>query len=215
MLPFNLSFLIPSLIAALAIALYLREYFLRRKSLKEVQRVNFETKQESIQILEAARMAQTEIISEGNYATQKLVSEFRVQLQNLINSSEKSLVEPQDSFIQFMNNLQKRSLEFEEASKAATEKRINQTFEHLETRLSDFLIQTEQKTTSSLELDIKATRELIETYKNQQLRLIDENIIAMMEQTMNIVLGKKVSLNDQLDLVYEALEKAKVDKFIV
>ncbi len=43
----------------------------------------------------------------------------------------------------------------------------------------------------------------------------DENIIAMMEQTLSIVLAKKLSLKDQLDLVYEALEKAKVEKFVV
>ena len=77
------------------------------------------------------------------------------------------------------------------------------------------MIQTEQKTTTSIELELKSTQELIETYKNAQLKLIDENIVAMMEQTLNIVLGKKLTLKDQLELVYEALERAKIDKFIV
>ncbi len=205
-------------IAGIAIGttlLYLREYYLRKKDSSEVQRISLATKQKSFQLLSAAEMAQTHILSDGSYATQKLVDELKNQLQDLVQNSKTSITSSQDELIRFMGDLQKRSAEFEEASKNATEQRINQLFERLETKLSDFLIQTEQKTTSSIELELKGTRELIETYKNAQLKLIDENIIAMMEQTLNIVLGKKLSLKDQLDLIYEALEKAKVEKFIV
>jgi len=81
--------------------------------------------------------------------------------------------------------------------------------------LSDFMVQTAQQTTSSIELELKSTRQLIDTYKSEQLKLIDENIVAMMEKTLSIVLAKKLSLKDQLELVYEALEKAKVEKFVV
>src|SRR3989344_5797415 len=97
----------------------------------------------------------------------------------------------------------------------AGEQRINQLFEKIETRVSDFLVQTEQKSLSSIELELKAAREMIDSYKNQKFKLIDENIVAMMEQTLSIVLAKKLALKDQLDLIYEALEKAKAEKFIV
>lgn len=214
-LPQDPIILIPTLIAALSTILYIREYFLRTRTSQEAQKISLQTRQKSVQMLNAAEMAETEVISEGSYATKKLISEFKTQLQNLIDTSEKSIASSQDQLIKFMNDLQKRGTEFEEASRTATEQRINQMFERLETKLSDFLIQTSQKTTASIELELKAARELIETYKAQQLKLIDENIIAMMEQTINLVLGKKLSLKDQLDLVYEALEKAKIEKFVV
>lgn len=213
-LPVDLTLIITA-VALTAILLYLREYFLRKKDYTQLQRISLETRQKSFQLLAAAQMAETQVITEGNYATQKLVSEFRTQLQNLIQNSEKSLAASQDQLIRFMEDLQKRSAAFEEAGKSSTEQRISELFERLESKLSDFLIQTEQKTTSSIELELRATRALIETYKAQQLKLIDENIVAMMEQTLNIVLGKKMSLKDQLDLIYEALEKAKLEKFIV
>lgn len=194
--------------------LYLREYFLRKKTSQIQQKISLETRQKSAQLLIAAEKAETQIIAEGSYATQKLVSGFKLQLENLIQSSEKSITVSQDSLIKFMEDLQKRSAEFEQASKNATGKRINDLFERLETKLSDFLIQTEQQTTTSFELELKATRSLIDTYKMQQLKLIDENIIAMLEKTLSIVLAKKLSLKDQLELVYESLEKAKAEKFI-
>ncbi|MBI4009339.1 hypothetical protein HY357_03830 [Candidatus Roizmanbacteria bacterium] len=195
--------------------LYLREYLLRKKGYQEEQKIMMQTRQRSNQLLAAAQMAETEIITEGNYATQRLLNEFKLKLQDLIENSKTSLTASQDQLIKFMEDLQKRSVDFEEASKLATENRISQTFERLETKLSDFLIQTEQKTTTSIELELKAVRQLIETYKNAQLKLIDENIIAMMERTLDLVLAKKLSLKDQLDLVYESLEKAKVEKFIM
>jgi len=199
----------------IASSLYIREYFLRKKSLKSSQVYDLETKQKSIQILNAAQMAETEVIAGGKYATQKLTDEFKIQLEGLLKNSTTDITNSQSQLINFMADLQKRSIAFEEASRVSTEKRIADLFERLETKLSDFLVQTESKTANSIELELKAARELIETYKTQQLKLIDENVVAMMEQTINIVLGKKLSLQDQLDLIYEALEKAKIEKFIV
>ena len=214
-LPQNSVILITSSVAILATLLYLREYFLRKKSSTEAQKISLETKQKSIQLLNAAQMAETQVLAESDYTTQKLILEFKTKLENLTDASEKSIFASQDQLIKFMADLQKRSAQFEQSSQSATQQRISELFERLEQKLSDFLIQTEQKTTNSLELELKATRNLVEGYKAQQLKLIDENIIAMMEQTLNIVLGKKLSLKDQLDLIYEALEKAKIDKFVV
>lgn len=209
-----MSTLILAGLATLSIFLYLREFFLRKKADLLRQSISLETRQRSIQLLNAAEMAETNVISEGNYATQKLISEFKVQLANLMQNSEKSLHSSQEELVKFMAQLQKKSEQLQEISSSAVEQRINQMFERLENRLADFLVTTEQKTTSSIELELKGARNLIETYKDQQLKLIDENIIAMMEQTLNIVLAKKLSLKDQLDLVYESLEKAKVEKFV-
>ena len=213
-LPINAT-VITGIIAIIASLLYLREYFLRKKDSEIKQNISQETRQKSIQILNAAEMAQTHVVSEADYTTKKLIIEFQSKLQNLIQASEKSITSSQDELIKFMEDLQKRGADFEEASKKSTEQRIGQLFDRLESRLSDFLVKTETNTTASMELELKGARNLIETYKDQQLKLIDENIIAMMEQTLNIVLGKKLSLKDQLDLIYEALERAKVDKFIV
>ncbi len=211
----NSIIIILAISALIAVCLYIREYILRKKESEQAQKVSLATKQKSIQLLHAAEMAETQIISDNNYITQKIISEYKTKLQNLINSSDKSIASSQDQLVKFIADLQTRSAILEKTSKDMTEKKITELFEHLETRLSDFLIQTESKTTSSIELELQASREMIETYKTRQLKMIDENILAMMEQTLNIVLGKKLSLKDQLDLVYESLEKAKLEKFIV
>lgn len=205
---------LPLVIAIIAISLYLREYFLRRKTYGEQQKISQDTRQKSQQLLHAAELAETEVIASSKYSSQKLESEFKHHLDSLILNSEESVAACEAQLIKFIADLQKKSADFEESSRKTMENRINELFSSLEERLSDFLVITEQKTTSSIELELKAARQLIDTYKQQQLKLIDENIIAMMEQTLSIVLAKKLSLKDQIDLVYESLEKAKIEKFI-
>ncbi len=203
-LPIDPFVAVASSVAAVAIILYIREYFLRKKGFQNQQKIEIETRQKSQQLLHAAELAETEVIAGAKY-----------QLDSLLLTSEKSITASQAKLIAFMADLQKISSEFEEASRKTGEARISELFDRLEQRLSDFLVSAEQKTTSSIDLELKAARQLIDTYKTSQLKLIDENVIAMMEQTLNLVLGKKLSLKDQLDLVYEALERAKAEKFIL
>lgn len=205
-LPVEPSVLIASATALVAILLYLREYNLRRKN--QFQEKGVEILHDSIKksqaILGAAELEGIKMAAETKLDTQKLEAQY-----------QKKLEETQEQLMQYMAGLQERSKEFEEASQKAIQERINQIFVNLEERMGQFLITAEEKTISSIELELKSARQLIETYKSQQLKLIDENILAMMEQTLNLVLGKKLSLKDQLDLIYEALEQAKGEKFIV
>ena len=91
---------------------------------------------------------------------------------------------------------------------------LNTFVEKLETDLSSFLRKSEEQSVHSLELELKSARQMVETYKQQQFVLIDENIIAILERTLSLVLAKKLTLKDHVDLVYESLEKAKLEKFI-
>lgn len=218
--------LILALAAAVSTILYLHEYNLRRKLesegdkfLESIKEKGWQTLHQSIKksqdILGQAELEGVKVVAEERFETKKLEEEYSKKLSELLNQSQQAIASSQAELIQFMASLQKRSQEFEEVSRQTGEQRINQLFERLESKLADFLVTTEQKTTSSIELELRAARQLIDTYKTQQLKLIDENILAMMERTLNIVLSKKLSLKDQLDLVYEALEKAKVEKFIV
>lgn len=208
------------------VGLYLREYNKRKKLetagekyLAEIKQKGWETLNQSIQksqdLLGQAEEEGVKVVAESKLETAKIEQAYAQKLTELIEQSKHNIITAQTQLLQFMQDLQKRSAEFEEASKQAGEQRINQLFDRVESKLSDFLVQTAQKTSSSIELELKASRELIETYKNEQLKLIDENIVAMMEETLSIVLAKKLSLKDQLDLIYEALEKAKIEKFIV
>lgn len=205
-LPIDPAVLIASATAIVAILLYLREYNSRRKN---------QFQEKGVEILHDSIKKSQAILAESELEGIKMAAETKLDTQKLEAQYQKKLEETQNQLVQYMAGLQERSKEFEEASQKTIQDRINQIFANLEERMGQFLIAAESKTTSSIELELKSARQLIETYKSQQLKLIDENVLAMMEQTLNLVLGKKLSLKDQLDLIYEALEQAKGEKFIV
>lgn len=91
----------------------------------------------------------------------------------------------------------------------------NELFEKFEENLSNYLTQTQTQSTKAIELELQAARSLIESYKSSQLRVVDENIVAILERTLSIILSKKLSLADQMDLVVKGLERAKAEKFFV
>ena len=225
-LPLNPVILALSIVTAISLFLYLREYNKRKilqvegdKILEEFRQKGYGLLHDSIKksqdILGEAELEGIKATSDVKFETAKLEQDYAKNLSSILNQSQSSITVAQGQLIKFMADLQKRSQSLDGSARASIENRVNQTFAGLEDRLSAFLISTEQKTTLSIELELKAARSLIDTYKTEQLKIIDENIIAMMEQTLSIVLAKKLTLKDQLDLIYEALEKAKVEKFIV
>jgi hypothetical protein len=234
---YNFIPLIFGVLSLIILILYLKEYNLRKRSQNLSDQLLEQTQQKGYQILhQAVKQAQDilstaelegiKIVAGSKISAGKLDQQYEQRLTQSIQTSQNALsqetstarvaLQTQEAeFGKFLNDLRTRASQMDSQTQQTAQMRINQLFAQFEERLSNFLVKTESQTTTSIELELKSARQLIDTYKNQQLALIDENIIAMMEQTLSIVLAKKLSLKDQLDLVYEALEKAKVEKFIV
>lgn len=225
-LPVISIYLVLGGIAILSLFAYIHEYNLRKKAEKESNNFisdygekSWEVLHDSIrksqQNLGQAELESIKIVADSRVDTRKMEEEYNKKLDQTLEQSQSAVAISQTQFTQFLNNLQTSSQNLQQESLKITQSKINALFDNLEQRLSDFLVETSQKTTSSIELEIKAAKSLIETYKQGQIKVIDENILAILEQTLSIVLNKKLSLADQLDLIYEALEKAKVEKFII
>lgn len=196
--------------------------FYKQKKTSEGDKYLAEAQGKSYDLLHRAMKKSQDLLGNAELEGVKMVAEtklstnnYQVKLADLLSQAEKSVSLADQNFNQFLNSLKSLTGQVQTDIEEQAKKRVDQLFSDFEERLSNFLIQTEQKSTSSIELELRSARQLIESYKTQQLRLIDENIIAMMERTLSLVLNKKLSLKDQLDLVYESLEKAKAEEFII
>lgn len=146
--------------------------------------------------------------SESTTTANELFKKEISQFSSHISDAEKQ-------YLKYLEDLKKASLQVQEQSLDTVKQQVGELFLKFEQNLSDFLAQTEQKSTQSIELEIQATRHLIDSYKTQQLKVIDENIIAMLERTLTLVLSKKLTMSDQTELIYQSLEQAKAEKFIL
>jgi uncharacterized membrane protein len=158
-------------------------------------------------------------------ATQQFVSleagfkDYLTSLEGSVKShieqTNQKVALAEQNYEKFLQNLvdisQKTQLQSIEGAKI----KVDKLFEDFEVKLADFLLQSEQKMMLAVDLELRSARQLIDTYKVQQMNVIDENIMAMLEKTLSLVLAKNLDLKDQMDLVYESLEKAKAEKFVV
>lgn len=170
-------------------------------------------------ILGNAELEGVKVVADSKVAARNLEGKYEEELTKISEELETNftthVTKAEGEFVKFLDELRTRSEQMQLLSQEFTKQKVNEIFERFEQNLTNFLTSTEQKSVSAIELELRAARELVNTYKTQQMALVDENIIAMLEKTLSLVLAKKLTLSDQLDLVYEALEKAKTEKFIV
>lgn len=169
----------------------------RRLTQANPQKVIKEALKKSQAILEKAEAEGAEVIKDSRSDAKSLAAKYTAEMEKLIGQMEsafqKEVAQAEKDYIDYLTSLKEQSQKMQQSTQAITQK----------------------QTAELLAQEIAASREAIEGYKQAQLKVVDENILSMLEQTLSMVLAKKVSLEDELDLVYEALDKAKAEKFIV
>lgn len=253
----NVPVVIFGVVAIVAVALYVREYGVRKRlerdsKVTDQDKVNYQTIAQltdtSHNLVNQAEKDASKLVEDSKLFTAKTTQDFSQQLNQYLQYEEKqtgqaaevvekTIQEKEEEFARFLTHLSsvmdnkteasvKNFAAFLEQLKQESQKaqatnwegaqqRVNALFESFETKLADFLLQTEQKMMLSVDLELKSARSLIDTYKVQQMNIIDENIVAMLEKTLSLVLAKNLSLKDQMDLVYDSLERAKTESFLV
>lgn len=225
-----IALIISGIVAVTLLMFYLKEHQKSGQRLNQTSTPSLkDSQQKSYSILHRAyRQAQTilgraelesvKITADSRASVRQMEDKYEAQLDKAASKLESDLTtqlqQAQQKYTGFLEDLKAQAQQTQLLNQEYTKQKTNELFEKFEQHLVDFLTSTEQKSVSSIELEMRAAKQLIDTYKAQQLALIDENIIAMLEKTLSVVLAKKLSLKDQMDLVYEALEKAKVEKLI-
>jgi hypothetical protein len=144
------------------------------------------------------------------------MTEHNGTLQHSIDAAMKNSVgEVLKRFEQNLKVIQDRAVSSTEESEQNLKAKITEILINFEQNMTSFLTTSQQRSMEAITLEVKSARQLIDTYKQEQMRLVDENIIAVLEQTMALVMQKQLTLKEHVDLVFESLEKAKSEKFFV
>lgn len=150
---------------------------------------------------------------------QNNMSQILSKLETSVDSSNgiisQSINQAAKKHDDFLIQLQKQNLDWQNNMETEIKAKTNDLLGSFEQRMTDFFQTAQKDSLGAIDIEIKSARALIDSYKSQQLAVVNENIVAVLERTLNLVIKKKLSLKDQMDLVYEALEKAKLEKFLV
>ncbi|MFH0936716.1 MAG: hypothetical protein V1808_00260 [Candidatus Daviesbacteria bacterium] len=173
-----------------------KDYDLIRQAIKKAQTILAKAELESIQT-----------VADNRVLNRKLEEEYEEQITTRATEVERE-------FTQFLKDLQVRAEQSQLLLENTSRQKTEEVLQRFEKNLASFLAACQQQGIGSINAEVNTAKKLIEDYKKQRMATIDENIADIVEETTAKVLSKKLSLKDQTDLIYEALEQAKKDNLI-
>ena len=152
------------------------------------------------------RLAQQSAKQSVQQLERKLLSYYQNVLKKIEGKTEKILAEQLSALgTAIKGDYEKNRQEL----KTATGKYLDET----KIALAGLVQSAEKRVDEELTKEFKTTRAELENYKKNQIKKIEEEIAAIVEKTIYRTLGKGLALEDQVDLIYEALAEAKEEGF--
>jgi hypothetical protein len=183
------------------------------------QAIVHEAIQKANDLMVAAELEGIQAVSSGKLSGREALEEFKSHLvavekafneqfnkgaQNAEESYKKFILDVED--IMQKNMMANQKLLEDRSAKMATDSQ-----QLLEKFVTD--VQTYVKGEVQRELD--GARKDIAEYKQRRISVIDERIVDMLEEVLKVALEKKLSLVEQSELVYKALDEAKKENAFI
>jgi hypothetical protein len=218
-------------------ALYLREYVLHQRLLRTQHKVLEESEQKGYQTVHDASLRAQEILKQAELESIKIVTDtkqgflqnqikYEQQLSEVVQhlgqtaqteiaNSQERLKHSEELFNQYLSDLEAKLSKSDQSSQDFLKTNTDQIFKQFQDSLHQYLTDAQQKSIGSIEEEVKSTHQKIKDYQDQRYKAVNDNLVTVLEKTLNLVLTKKLTLQDHVDLVYESFEKAREENLIV
>lgn len=148
------------------------------------------------ELLGQAELAETKLVAQSKLETMRL---GKIYEQAVVGSA--GLVEKV-----FLAEVQKATKSYQKYLEELSQK-FSQDSQQILAKLRETL-------TATTQAELEEARNAIADYKKRMMQEAEDNIVSLVEETVKEVLRQKITLSDQVNLVFEALEKAKKEKLI-
>ena len=143
-----------------------------------------------------------ELLEEYAHEAEKNAESTRKFLDKYARDAEESLRELTHSLEQSVSSGISENERIIKEESVKVSQQMTSTFSALEERFKEQIDQ-------NLKKEFASAKEMVKSYRKQQLDLIDAYIVALIERTAAIALQEKLSLKDHAKLTQRALEEAK------
>lgn len=186
---------------------YLAKY---RQQSQEI--LNHSVKQAN-KILTNAELRGIKAVAKGKFTGVLIEKEYEAHISSLEESLKKrfleSLVASEKAYNDFITTLERSIEAHARESQKTLEDEAQRFISQSQNSVNGLVTDVQNKVSIQVEKELVAAKAAIEEYRYRRMKIIDENIIEILEKTLRIALGKKMSLADQSALIYKALEEAK------
>ncbi|MDP2671054.1 MAG: hypothetical protein Q8P13_01165 [bacterium] len=195
---------------------------------KDLARSRKELDEQAFSIVSQARALAEQIVrnatSEGEVnveasrtLTKTLEGSLARQLQETVSESKEMIQrETRDSVENYQKNLLDLSIDLGNYSKELKKKLLDQAnneISSLSQSIEEEILQVRGETEKKINQRLASSEAEILALQEKKIKSIEENIYQLLTEIAKKTLGKSIDLTTHEDLVMEALEKAKKEKF--
>lgn len=169
--------------------------------------------QQANKILVTAELKGIHLISSQKMSGSELTKQFQIHLASIEKALSDQLIRNTEhaeaTYNEFITNTEKAIKDHVKANEQMLLDKSTQMVKETEAMLGEFTRDLEKRVKEDIEKQMKEAVSEIEQYKLTRMRVLDERIVDVLEDVIQVVLEKKMTIADQSDLVYKALEQAK------
>ncbi|MEK7611422.1 MAG: hypothetical protein AAB486_03580 [Patescibacteria group bacterium] len=178
------------------------------KAIKRAQQLLVKSELEGLNFLAQQKIESRKIEAEHRRNISSLLEEMSYKLTTGTEEAEKT-------YKKFLADLEEHLAADLSRKQTVLDGKIDTFFNETTVLLNSFVTELQKQTQVQIDKEIGNARNIIGEYRRQRLEIVDENVVSILEKTLNITLGKKLTLAEQTELVYEALEEAKKGNLFV
>lgn len=169
-------------------------------------------------ILGKAELEGVKLVADTRYATTELEKVYEGQLRLAAEKMEQQLAqvvsEAQQEFGKFLTALRTQSDEVAKAKTDEMEKLLDDAMVAFTQRLEQSLTKVEDQVLKLSQEEGMRVKLEVEAYRKTLMAALDSEIADILDEVVKKVVGKGLNLEDQTELVGQALEQAKKEKLI-
>lgn len=183
--------------------------FTVKEAEKKANAILADAQEKSRAILAAAHIEAAKAIEESGKRGDQLVGEYEKRLAQLMHKHEEALAHYVHAADQSFGALASTLAAQVSASKQSIEQELKAFASNTQTTRQALEEETKRLIGEHLEKEFAAVREGLVAYRKERMRLIEQDIVSVIEQAAAIAIRKTLPLKEHAALVYEALEEAK------
>jgi hypothetical protein len=164
-------------------------------------------------VVAKAEEAELKKVSEQSSILDSLTKTFEKKAQSFEESAEQNLSQSasqaQDSYSQFVTDSQQTLNKLVSDDRKVLEEKTNQMITQSSAVFEQFMTKLSGEVRTQLAGEMAKAKQEVDVYKKERMETINEKVIDILEEVLLATLGKKLSLKDEGEFVFQALETAK------
>lgn len=172
-----------------------------------------EARSKAMKIIDEANNKALDIVQKSNLFVSSISDNFDSQLKNVTSIQLKAFGKATTEFIQLyasvLNDLKSKNIEvFQNVSKNIENSTLEEV-KKFKSIIEGETIASRKVLKEKIDREYLIAKKDVDTYKENELKMIEDNIYEILEKVASMVIGKAIKASEHEELIIKALNRAK------